>query len=248
MKNRKTFSKKTFLHKNMARKTITLKTIVIASAAIILGSIQSAQAHTSFVITDSSNAFAGKSYFATLNLGHGCEDVLSGVKFDTEKLEVDIPAGVTSIRPMDSAWATATVVKDVDGNITQLVWTRTNAPLAEDSQLYRVSFTAKLPDAPMTTLAFPARQICHNTNAVEITTPWEGAEAPTLKLLPPRAPGWNKYTAQADIDDTTINAFFSDAYIVWSGSAAYSANPVTAGLITNTLTIIPAGADFWVKY
>lgn len=224
------------------------KTRLLVSAAIVLGSLQAAQAHTSFVITNSSNAYAGKSYFATLNLGHGCEDDATGTKYDTEKLEVDIPAGVTSIRPMDAAWASASVVKDADGNITQLVWTKTGAPLAEDSQLYRVSFKAKLPDAPVTTLAFPARQICHNDSSQEIITPWEGAEAPTLKLMPVRTPGWNKYTAQADIDEATIKSFFSDADIVWSGDAAYSANSVTAGLISNSLSIIPAGSEFWVKY
>ena len=100
----------------------------------------------------------------------------------------------------------------------------------------------------MTTLSFPSRQICHNADTQEIVTPWEGAEAPTLKLLPARTPGWNKYTAQADIDEATIIGFFSNAYIVWSGGAAYSANPVTAGLISNPLTTIPAGAEFWVKY
>ena len=230
------------------RKSILNKTFLVASA-MILGSIQTAHAHTAFVITNSSNAFAGKSYFATMNLGHGCEDAVTGFKYDTEKLEVDIPVGVTSVRPMDAAWATATVVKDADGvNVTQIIWTRTSAPLAEDTQLYRVSFTAKLPDAPMTTLEFPARQYCHNADAQEIVTPWEGPEAPTLKLLPAHTPGWNKYTAQADIDEATIKAFFSDAYIVWSGDAAYSANPVTAGLISKPLTTIPIGTEFWVKY
>lgn len=224
------------------------KTLLFTSAALILGSIQVVQAHTAFAITASSNAFAGKSYFATMNLGHGCEDLLTGIKYDTEKLEVDIPAGITSIRPMDAAWADASVVKDSVGNITQLVWTRTSGNHPEDSQLYRVNFTAKLPDLPMTTVAFPTRQVCHNENGDELVTPWEGLESPTLKLLPARALGWNKYTAQADIDEATMKAFFSDAYIVWSASAAYSANPVTAGLITNILTGIPSGSEFWVKY
>lgn len=222
--------------------------LLYTSAVFILGSFQAVQAHTAFTITPSSNAFAGKSYFATMNLGHGCEDTLTGTKFDTEILEIDIPAGLTSIRPVDAAWADASAVTDVDGNITQLKWTRTSTPHTGDTQLYRVNFTVKLPDLPMTTLAFPARQICHNENGDELITPWEGLESPTLKLLPARALGWNKYTAQADIDEATIKAFFSDAYIVWSASAAYSANPVTAGLITNILTSIPSGSDFWVKY
>ena len=222
--------------------------ILASTAFIYLGSLQVAHAHTAFVVTSTSNAFAGKSYFATINLGHGCEDELTGVKFDTEKLEVDIPAGVTSVRPMDAPWGSASVETDVDGNVTKITWTKTGAALPADSQLYRVNFSAKLPDAAMTTLAFPARQYCHDDSAVEIMTPWEGAESPTLKLLPARSPGWNKYTAQAEIDEATIKAFFADAYIVWSGGAAYSSNPVTADLISNTLTTIPMGAEFWVKY
>lgn len=212
--------------------------------ALSLGLLQGAEAHTSFVITATSNAFAGKSYTATLNLSHGCEDS-GGVKYDTERLEVEIPADVTSVRPMDAAWATAAVEKDGTGAVTKLIWTRTTTAHAEDSHLYRVQFLGKLPNAPLTTLAFRAVQYCNNST---LETAWEGAEAPTLKLLPTRAPGWNKYTAQADMDEAAIKAFFADAYIVWSGDAAYSANPVTAGLISTPLTTIPTGAEFWVKY
>lgn len=220
------------------------KSTLTACAALALGVCQGVQAHTSFVINATSNAFAGKSYAATLNAGHGCEDA-NGVKYDTERLEVEIPAEVTSVRPMDAAWGTASVEKNDSGAVTKLIWTRTTTAHAEDSHLYRVQFSAKLPNTPMTTLAFRAVQFCNNGT---VETAWEGLEAPTLKLLPTRTPGWNKYTAQADIDETTIKAFFADAYIVWSGNAAYSANAVTAGLITNVLTLIPAGAEFWVKY
>lgn len=226
------------------------KYFISITTFFLLSITQIAQAHTSFVVTESSKAFAAKSYYGTLNLGHGCTDLVSGAHFDTEKLEVDIPPTATSVRPVDAEWATAAVVKDqtTPTIITRLVWTKTGPVQLEDSHLYRVSFTVKLPDAPLTTLAFPARQICHNSEGVEITTPWEGLEAPTLKLLPARVPGWNKYTTQIEINTATIQSFFSDAQIVWSGASAYSANPVTDGLISNKLTVIPAGAEYWVKY
>lgn len=220
-------------------------TTLTAAVAFSLGAIEAAQAHTAFVVNASSNAFAGKSYFATLNAGHGCEDA-AGALYDTEKVTVEIPAGVTKVRPMDADWGPAKVEeKDANGNVTKISWTRTAPAHTEDSYLYRASFTATLPNAPMTTLAFRAVQSC---NGGQVETAWEGAEAPTLKLLPARTPGWNKFTAQANIDEATIKAFFADANIVWSGGAAYSANPVTAGLITTPLTSIPTGAEFWVKY
>jgi hypothetical protein len=50
-----------------------------------------------------------------------------------------------------------------------------------------------------------------------------------------------------------LKAFFGDAQIVWKGTAAFSANPTTAGLIAGTsgvtaLTSIAAGDVIWVKH
>lgn len=217
---------------------------LIAGAMMSLGAT-AAHAHASFVVDATSIPVAGKSYVATLNLGHGCEDELTGTKYDTETVEVDIPSTFTSVRPLDAAWGTAAVEKDVNNNVVKLIWTRTIPAHTEDSHLYRVSFKGTLPIEPLTKLGFVTRQIC---NGGTLTTAWEGAATPTLKLMSARLPGWNKYTAQTDIDEATIKSFFADALIVWSNNAAYSANPVTAGLITTPLTSIPAGAEFWVKY
>jgi hypothetical protein len=71
---------------------------------------------------------------------------------------------------------------------------------------------------------------------------------PKLRILPARAPGWNKYTAQSVIDAAMLSSYFGDAEVVWSSNAAYSANPVTDSMITNKLTEIPQGAEYWVKY
>lgn len=217
----------------------------LLAAALFLGSVQGVEAHTSFVVNATNLPFAGKSYTATMNVGHGCEDETTGTHYDTEILEVEIPATFTKVRPMDATWGTAAVETDIAGNVTKLIWTRTLAAHAEDTHLYQVSFKGSLPNAPLTTLEFVATQRC---NGDTIATVWEGADVPTLKLLPARLPGWNQYTAQADIDEATIKSFFADALIVWSNNAAYSANPHTAELITNPLTAIPLGAVFWVKY
>lgn len=220
-------------------------TTLTAAVTLSLGAIPAAQAHTAFVVNASSNAFAGKSYFATLNAGHGCEDA-AGALYDTEKVTVEIPAGVTKVRPMDATWGPAKVEeKDANGNVTKISWTRTAAAHSADEVLYRVSFTATLPNAPMTTLEFRTVQSCNNG---QVETAWEGAEVPTLKLLPARVQGWNKYTAQSVIDFATMKSFFADAQIVWSASAAYSPNPDIDGLITNHLSSIAAGAEYWVKY
>ena len=149
---------------------------------------------------------------------------------------------------MDAPWAAASVVKNTENKITRLVWTKTDTVHAEDSQLYRASFTAKLPNTPLATLAFPTTQYCKDASGNEIKIEWIDAEAPSLKLMEAHKPGWNKYTAQNDIDEATIKSFFADAYIVWSGDAAYSANPVTDELISNKLQSISSGSEFWVKY
>jgi len=220
---------------------------IFALIATTITAIETAQAHTSFVNTPQQPPVANSYYFATLNLGHGCSDPVSGAHLDTKVLTVDIPTGITSIRPMDASWGSASVVKDSAGNITQLIWTRNMAPQSEDSHLYRASFQVKLPNSPLSALQFPSHQTC-DANGVEITSDWIDAQAPTLRLQQSRMAGWNRYTAQVAIDQATLAAFFNDALIVWSGNAAYSANPVTDQLISNALTVIPAGAEYWVKY
>jgi uncharacterized protein YcnI len=224
----------------------TLAAGITLMLLLALGLTQTAQAHTSFVIDATSIPYAGKSYTGTLRAGHGCEDEVTGDHYDTEKVEVEIPAGVTKVKPFDAPWGAATIEKDMEGNVTKLIWTRNSAALAEDTHLYAVSFRATLPDAPLTTVSFRAVQIC---NGGTIETAWEGAEAPTLNLVPARLPGWNKYTIDVEItDEAMLKQYFGDALIVWSNDAAYSANPVTAELIDNKLISVPANQEIWVKY
>jgi periplasmic copper chaperone A len=203
-----------------------------------------AQAHVGFA---PNNAYAGARYLATLNIPHGCEDV-AGKHYDTVKIEVSIPAAFTSkespVRPMDAVFGEAVLEKDAEGNVIKLIWTKTVGAKADDSHTYQVSFRGTLPKAPFTVLAFPTTQTCVSN----ITTAWQGEDAPSLKVLPVRALGWNKYTAQTEMSLEAIKMYFGDAYIVWYQNAAYSANPVTAGLIPTPLMSIPVGGEFWVKY
>ena len=212
----------------------TLKNL-FASFSLSIVLLSNAHAHVSFV---SNNAYPGKSYIATAVIPHGCED-LNAVKHDTIEIAISIPAGFTGVRPADSTFGPATVEKDVDGNVTRLIWTKAAAAL-----FIQVSFRGTLPNAPLTTLELETTQTCEGNT----TKTWSGVDAPKLRILPARAPGWNKYTAQSAIDASMLNSFFSDAQIVWSDNAAYSANPVTDSLITNKLNAIPQGAVYWVKY
>lgn len=210
------------------------------AAALLLGTLPAAHAHVSFV---ASNAYADTTYLATATVPHGCTD-LAGTDYDTLRIEIEIPAGMTDVRPADAVFGPVTIETDTNGAVTRLIWTKTAAALAGDTHLYQVSFRGRLPNMPLATLAFATTQIC----AGNTMKSWAGVDAPVLRVLPKRTPGWNKYTAQADVNEATIKAFFGDAQIVWSNGMAYSANPVTAGLIANPLTGIPAGMDYWVKY
>lgn len=199
-----------------------------------------ANAHMSFVDV---KAYAGNQYIAVMNISHGCSDD-AGNHYDTVGVEINIPANFTAVRPMDSTFGPATIEKDTNGQVTQLTWQKSLAALPEDSHFYQVTFRGKLPNTPLKTLTFSAKQIC----AEGKTTAWEGLDAPTLQVLPVHAAGWNKYTAQTNIDEATLKSFFKGAEIVWSNGAAFSANPVTQGLVTQKLTGIVQGAEYWVKY
>jgi len=197
--------------------------------------------------------FANTTQVLTFTVGHGCDGA------DTSKVEIRIPAGVTSIRALPGAFGNGVVTKDESGAVTAITWTRAAADvLADDSQFYEVKLRARTPDAAFTTLAFPTVQTCRSAAGVETVVEWVGTgghdgdeePAPSTTLLPARRPGWNKFTVPVALADLTA---FADAQIVWAAQAAYSPNPEIAALIAaeagvTTLTAIPAGTSVWVKY
>ena len=228
--------------------------IGVLVGACLLALPGSALAHVSV----SGAAYANQNTLLTFGVGHGCEGA------DTVAIEVSIPKEVTGVRIMPSGVFPAAEIKTDDAKIvTAVVWTK-DTTRATDDGYYQLQIRAKMPDAPFTTVLFPARQTCRKADGTETVVDWkatpeevaaapmgmEPEPAPTLVVLPVRAPGWNKFTTKVAIADLKI---FNDAEIVWVGDAAYSGNATTAEQIKSEddvteLTKIAANAEIWVKY
>lgn len=232
------------------------QTISLAAAALAAAVPAAALAHVSI---SSGAATAGATQLISFGVGHGCAGA------DTYRLRIEIPAGVTSVRPLANAFGRATVEKDAAGTVVAVVWQKADADLLEaDLAYYELVLRAKLPDQPFTTVYFPALQTCRALDGTMSSTNWSatpgaapadgGAEdepAPALTLMPARRAGWNKLTVPRAVADLT--ALFADAQIVWKGTAAFSTNPITAELIratsgVTTLSSLSAGDEIWVKY
>lgn len=215
-----------------------------------------AQAHISLKGSSGGPAFVGVTDVFVFGVGHGCE--ADGVALDTTSVTVEIPAGVSSVRPELSGFDSVKVETDDTGAVVRVTWIKEKA-LEADVASYGLRLRFKPPEAPFTRLKFPAYQTCKSAEGeTEVTTEWVGAEgesdvepAPGVTILPTRTPGWNKYTVTDEIAD--LAGFFSDAQIVWQGASAYSVSPATTELIEGTagvtgLTKIKAKKEFWVKY
>ncbi len=210
-----------------------------------------AGAHVSIA---SGPAVADTTQEVTFGVGHGCEGA------DTFRVEIQIPAGVTSVRPLTSDFGAVELTLNDDGSVAMVSWQKPEEELLpSDTQYYELSLRLKPPEAPFTTLHFPARQICRAEDGTELTVDWVGLDesddtvepAPALHLVPPSFPGWNRFTIPTALDD--LETFFGRAQIVWSGSSAYSINPTTMQLVAETegvtpLTALAAGAQIWVRY
>lgn len=214
-----------------------------------------AQAHVSVT---TSPIYAGKSAEIVLSVPHGCESS----KYDTQRVEVEIPTELAGIRPADNVFGRAVPVTDTTGKVTRLVWSKpSDAPAHGDTHLYNFSFRATLPSTPFQTVYLDTTQYCKNDKGEEISVAWKGhgettvtpapEPAPSFVILPSRAPGWNKYTTNLHIHSLSI---FKDAEIVWldDRSKAYSVNAITAGWLAAEkiplLEMIDEGQTFWVKY
>jgi uncharacterized protein YcnI len=198
--------------------------------------------------------FASTSQEITFSIAHGCTGV------DTSSLRIEIPAAVTSVRAENSNLGKAAVEKDASGAVTAVTWSKPDAELlATDDDFYKVTLRIKVPNAPFTTLYFPAHQTCKAQDGTTTTVDWVSTDptntaaepAPALKIVPARVPGWNKFTVPAALADLSV--YFGDAVIVWKDSAAYSANPNTAAQIAATSGVTALGAlvandEVWVKY
>lgn len=221
---------------------------LLVTSALSLSPV-AAWAHVSIA---SGVAFADKSQEVTFGVGHGCEGA------DTYRVRVELPAAVKAVRAETSDFGRATVEKNAAGDAVAVTWQKPDADLLDgDDNYYKLVIRFRIPNAPFTTLAFPTRQTCRDAQGVETTVDWtstaegQGEPAPILVIVPARLPGWNKVTVPADVDN--LATYFTDAAIVWKGSAAFSSNPATVEQIGKTagvtaLTALSAGDEIWVKY
>lgn len=233
-----------------------IKTNVMLASALLAGGLfcQTASAHV--VVTNDKLYSAAYSEIG-LAIPHGCEG------YDTVKVEVSLPEGLSGVRPIDSVFGKASVESNDEGAVTKITWTRVPGEIyASDSHAYNLSFRTKIPDAPFKMLYFPTIQSCEDSDGNAFSTEWVGmgghdhssdsAEkpAPSAMLYPARTAGWNQYNVNEHVHDLSV---FNDAEIVWMGDEAYSANPHTYQLIQDdasakVLEMIHPGSVIWVKY
>jgi uncharacterized protein YcnI len=216
-----------------------------------------ASAHISIV---SGPGFANATQEITFGVGHGCAGA------DSFRVRVEIPASVTSVRPMPSDFGKPSVEKDAAGAITAVVFQKAAADaLDSDLAYYKLVIRLKVPNQPFTTTYFPTSQTCRAADGTMSVVDWVGLPttpaagpdavapepAPALVIAPARRSGWNKLVAPVAVTD--LAGYFGDALIVWKGTAAYSPNPATSDLIKATpgvtaLTALGANDEIWVRY
>jgi periplasmic copper chaperone A len=206
-------------------------------------------------------AIADSTQELTFAVGHGCENA------DTVKIVIDIPASVTTVRAVPSDFGKVTVNRDATNKVVSVTWEKpANAEvLASDDNFYKVGLRVKVPNAPFTPLYFPAHQTCKKADGTLLpVVDWASenqdaghgngpAPAPVVAIMPPRSPGWNKYTVPVALSAMNLTQLFADAEIVWKGTSAFSTNAATVDQIKATpgvtqLTTLAAGDEIWVKY
>ena len=193
----------------------------------------------------------------TLDVGHGCEGN------DTSMVRTTIPESVKSVRAMTSDFGRATVGLDATGTPTSVTWQRASADLLPvDTNFYKLTMRVRLPNTPFQVLYFPTEQTCVQADGGTLTSLWTDSSglppdgglqepSPAVVIVPAHKPGWNKLTVPVAVEN--LGVFFSDAQIVWKGTAAFSASATTTELIAGTegvtsLSSLAAGDEIWVKY
>lgn len=232
-----------------------------AFAGIVVGAVSliatSAEAHVSVA---SGPAQANKSQKITFGVGHGCE--VGGNHYDTARVTVDIPAGLTSVRPLRGDFGPVTLTRS-GTNVTSVTWTKPAAEIAPgDDNYYEVVIRARVADVPFTKIYFNVHQVCVDNQGNEVTADWtalpgeEGNPAAALTVVPARVTGWNKYTlgASTTVASGDFGSYFGDALIVWRGAEAFSSNANTAAQIAATSGVTALASDIlptqeiWVRY
>lgn len=235
----------------------------ILATALVLSS-STAFAH---ITIGSGTAQAGKANKITVNVSHGCKDTVPEPDDteDTYEITVDIPAGFSGIRPMESDFGRATLTKNIDGAITKITWTKksTADEYADDDMFYELTFRATPPPA-FSKHSMVITQKCRIAGGGSRTVVWDDPlpgdpePAPFFYVGPSRLnnTGWNKITIPANttVPVADFGRYFADALIVWRGTEAFSPNPHTKTQIESTTgvsllaTDLAAGDEIWVRY
>lgn len=230
--------------------------------AAALATAGAAQAHVGVSIGKGA-AVQGASDEVTFLIGHGC----ANSTLDTTRVEISIPAGVTSVRPRHAGvFGEPTLEYDAasPSTVTKVKWTKTTAALSADTSYYKFTIRMKFPATPWAKLSFRTYQVCKDAIPAQggaaaqpaIVHDWGGSSdepAPVVLLYPARFKGWNKYMIP-HLDAADVPVFFNDAEIVWWNSAAYSSNPAIAELLASEPDVTPLEgsviheAEVWVKY
>lgn len=218
---------------------------------LVLSATRAAEAH---VDISSGPAAAAKSQQITFAVGHGCEGS------DTVRVRVDIPAGVTSVRPLFSDFGKPTVIRN-GTTVTAVEWTKPDGDaLAADDAYYELKLRVRVPDAAFTQIQFNITQVCRSAQGVETTVAWDqppgstGNTAPQLTVVPAHTPGWNRIAVGRAVAAADLPRYFGDAQIVWRGNAAFSVNAATMMQIGQTQGVtalagdLAAGDELWVRY
>src|SRR4051812_34556735 len=103
-------------------------TVIGAGFSGLLSS--TAQAHVSIA---SGPAFANVSQEVAFGVGHGCAGA------DTVRVQVEIPEGVTSVRPEPSDFGQVDVETDATGAVVSVTWTKSDENVLDaDTQYYKL--------------------------------------------------------------------------------------------------------------
>jgi len=221
--------------------------------ASILVTARFAEAHVSIA---SGPAASAKTQKITFGVGHGCEGA------DTIKIRIEIPAGISGVRPLTSDFGKPVVEKD-GANVTAVTWQKADAEVqTEDVQYYELTLRARVDAPAFSTVLFRVYQTCRNASGEEIVVPWidspggTGDPAPALIVAPAHVPGWNKLVIPAGttVAEKDLATYLGDALIAWRGTAAYSSNANTMMMVVATPGVTALAADLqandeiWAKY
>ncbi|MDB4962687.1 MAG: hypothetical protein JWP01_2686 [Myxococcales bacterium] len=230
--------------------------------SVVLAGVLSSSVALAHVSIASGPAAADKSSKITFSVGHGCE--VGTAHYDTYKVRVEIPAGVTSVRALTSDFGKPTFTK-AGTAVTAIEWVKpVSEILPDDDGYYEITIRARVPNTPFSKIQFTVHQVCQTPNG-DVTASWDQPEGATtgnpaaqLVVVPARLnpTGWNKFTIPAGVTvpAAKLGTYFGDALIVWKGVAAYSANASTVALIAATAgttaltTDLVAGDEVWVRY